>query len=82
MSTFSHTDWTVICNGKLDDGSPCPAYGRTDVTGGETAGQVRAILKKQGSAIAVPDPSRNPGDGWRKRTLDFCPDHKKREGQR
>ena len=74
MSAFSHTDWTVICNGTYDDGTACMASGRTDeidrndVT---TARDVRRILKARGWLVNVPV---KDGTG-RVRRLDFCPHH-------
>ena len=70
MSTFSHTDWTVTC-----DGPGCLAQLRTDQIGGmnPTAADVRKSLKRRGWAVNVRQPSH---DGLRERRLDFCPKHK------
>jgi hypothetical protein len=74
MSTFSHTDWTVICNGTTD-GWPCGKSERTDaldLRDGSTAADVRRVLKRRGWAVNVP----NPDQDALLRRLDFCPDHK------
>ena len=80
MSAISHTDWTVICNGTRDDGTPCGASGRTDeidrsdVT---TAAGVRRYLKRRGWTVNVRVP-RAAGER-KSRRLDFCPDRKPKE---
>lgn len=70
MSTFSHTDWTVICNGTNEDGSPCPLQWNTGSDGGDTAGDARRWLKKRGWLVSV-----RPANGYPRR-MDFCPAHK------
>lgn len=74
MSTFSYTDWTVICNGR-DGDQACMEQGRTDIfdlQDGSTAADVRKILKREGWVVNVPNPDRES----RIRRLDFCPKHK------
>lgn len=67
MSTFSHTDWTVIC-----DYPDCTAQERTDTLNfsmhKSTATNVRKVLKRRGWAVAV--------FIGRERRADFCPAHK------
>lgn len=67
MSTFPHTDWTVICDYPL-----CTAQERTDTlnlsTHESTATNVRKVLRRRGWAVAVPT--------GRERRADFCPEHK------
>ena len=78
MSAFSHTDWTVICNGTNEDGTPCAAYGRTDEIDRmdtTTARGVRRVLKRHGWLVGVPAEGTRRG----RRRLDFCPDHKPKE---
>lgn len=87
MSTFSHTDWTVICNGAEDDGRPCMEQGRTDtfdLHDGSSAADVRAILKRRGWAVNVPQGGRrydSAGRPIRQQRLDFCPKHKPVRGE-
>jgi hypothetical protein len=70
VSTFSHMDWTVIC-----DHPGCMAQARTDTLDlwDGNAASVRKALKQRGWAVAVRDPC-GPVD--RHPRLDFCPDHK------
>lgn len=81
MSTFSYTDWTVICNGE-DDGLPCPEQERTDtldLRDGSGAAHVRKILKARGWAVNVPQSEvqyDSTGRPLRQQRLDFCPKHK------
>lgn len=64
MSAFSHTDWTVICDGP----GPCPQqYGPDSVV----AAVLRKRAKRAGWAVNVPNPER----GSRSR-LDYCSKHK------
>lgn len=65
MSTFSHTDWTVIC-----DYPDCPRQLTTDDLGmsDPTAAGVRKVLRRRGWAIAV--------FTGREKRADFCPAHK------
>jgi hypothetical protein len=74
VSAFSHTSWTVICNGS-DEGAACMDQANTDTMGlrDATARYVRRVLKHQGWAVAIRD-----ADGSRQR-LDFCPRHKPEE---
>jgi hypothetical protein len=68
MSTFSHTDWTVICDYPL-----CGRQERTDTLGIQdaTAADVRRYLRRQGWIVAKPHPNLEV-----RRRLDYCPDHK------
>lgn len=72
MSAFSHTDWTVTCNGTSEDGLPCMAQWNTGTEGGITAKDARTQLKKRGWLVNVPavDKSNNV------RRLDYCPKHR------
>lgn len=75
MSAFSHTDWTVTCNGLdgKDYGKRCQAQGRTDLlVGAITAADVRRHLKRLGWAVNVPVQDVSSAV----RRLDFCPEHK------
>jgi hypothetical protein len=65
VSTFSHTDWTVIC-----DHPGCGASERTDQLDMQngTATEVRKVLRRRGWLVAVSRPEMRP--------VDFCPDHK------
>lgn len=69
MSTFSHTDWTVICDYE-DEGGTCGQSERSDTLNlrDGTATEIRSILKRRGWAVAVPT--------GRERRADFCPEHK------
>lgn len=69
MSTFSHTDWTVICD-YSDRCGHCPASERTDLLElpNGTATEVRKVLRRRGWAVAV--------FTGREKTADFCPEHK------
>jgi hypothetical protein len=71
VSAFSHTDWTVMCNGVAEDGASCGMSERTDTIGGDTATEVRHRLKRRGWTVNVPSQ-----DDSRVRRLDYCPDHK------
>ena len=73
MSTFSHTDWTVIC-----DAEGCLAQERTDTLElrDGTATGVRKVLKRRGWAVAV----RVYNGIAQTRRLDFCPEHKPQKG--
>jgi hypothetical protein len=67
VSVFSHTDWTLICNGE-DNGHPCPLqFGPDSVV----AGVLRGRAKRAGWAVSVPNPE--PGNPAR---LDYCGRHK------
>jgi hypothetical protein len=74
MTTFSHTSWTVFCNGTDGDGRPCVDSGNSDnldLRDG-TAAMVRSLLKRAGWLVNVPNP--DPSDPYRR--LDYCPRHK------
>jgi hypothetical protein len=80
VSAFSHTDWTVICNGTKEDGSPCPLQlcsADFDLRDG-TAAYVRKALKARGWLVSV----HGPADGSRRvQRLDYCPGHKSQADQ-
>ena len=71
MSAFSHTSWTIMCNGETD-GMQCGASLNSDELDrmDAVAADVRKRLKSRGWQVNV-----KPANGYPRR-LDYCPDHK------
>jgi hypothetical protein len=70
MTAHSFTDWAVRCDRPLCTEE---AWASALVLRDGTAAHVREVLKRQGWAVAVPDPIAPVGRATR---LDFCPKHK------